>query len=51
MSYSEEFCQCVIVAIVVCLLMLSGRVVRRMDQPESAAKTRKIPQEHDEKFS
>ena len=50
MSYSEDLCQAVIVAIVVCLLMLSVRVMRRLDQPESVEKTRKIPQEHDERF-
>ena len=49
MSYSEEFCQAVIVALMVCFLMLSA-VMRRWNQSESAAKTRKIPQEHDERF-
>ena len=51
MLYSEaEFCQGVIVAVMVCLLVLR-LIMKRRDQPESAAKPRKIPQEHDERFS
>ena len=50
MSYSEEFCQGVIVALMVCFLMPSA-VMRRRNQFESVAKRRKIPQEHDERFS
>ena len=50
MSYSEaEFCQGAVVAIVVSLLMLSA-VMRRRNQHKSTAKTRKISQEHDERF-
>ena len=42
------FCQGVIVAVMVWLLMLRA-IMKRRDQPESAAKPRKIPQEHDER--
>ena len=51
MSYSEaEFWQGVILALMVCLWMLSA-VMGRLDQQEGETKTRKIPQEHDERFS
>ena len=52
MSYLEaEFCQDVIVAIMVCLWMLSAVTKRGRDQEEGETKARKIPQEHDERFS
>ena len=48
MAYEEEFWQ-EIVNIVIFLSIL-GAVIRRQNQQQSAAKTRKKPQEHDERF-
>ena len=48
MAYEEEFWQ-EIVGIVIFLSILSA-VMRRQSQQQSAAKTRKKPQEHDERF-
>ena len=48
MPYEEEFWQ-EIVGIVIFLSILSA-VMRRQSQQQSAAKTRKKPQEHDERF-
>ena len=47
MAYEEEFWQ-EIVNIVIFLSILGA--VRRQNQQQSAAKTRKKPQEHDERF-
>ena len=47
--YSEEFFQGVIVGIVICLSILRA-VLRRNNQQQRAAKTRRRPQEHDERF-
>ena len=52
MSYSAESCQGAIFVIVVCVLMLSAVMRRRNQQinKKKIAKTKKIPQEHDERF-
>ena len=50
MFYSEvEFCQGVIVVVMVFVLILRA-IIKRRDQPKIAAERRKIPQEH-ERFS
>ena len=48
MAYEEEFWQ-EIVGIVIFLSILSA-VMRRQNEQQSATKTRKKPQEHDERF-
>ena len=50
MPYSEGFSQGVIVGTVIYLLMLST-VMRRQNQQQSAAISKKGPQEHDERLS
>ena len=51
MFYSGvEFYQGVIVAVMGFVLILRA-IIKRRDKPKIAAKRRKIPQEHDERFS
>ena len=48
MAYEEEFWQEIVRSLI--FLSILSAVMRRQNQQQSAAKTRKKPQEHDERF-